>query len=176
METECGGIGVFVRMRPLARFVAPQLFDAAPLLLLLYSVPVDLPLLRIVRLRCCWRVLLCGGALTWTPLIAGTVNHYTAPLGVSENRRTEMKICEAGYYCPGDGRRVNCPAGSYCTAGVSAPTHCPEVSGGRGSSAGGMRRCSAGGTDGCERACVQGRYGSSENLPTSACSGPCLRT
>ncbi|MDR2685465.1 MAG: hypothetical protein LBB23_01675, partial [Rickettsiales bacterium] len=33
--------------------------------------------------------------------------------------------CPSGFTCAGDGKKTECPAGSYCPAGSSAPTLCP---------------------------------------------------
>lgn len=70
----------------------------------------------------------CGGAdricPTGSPLPILVPAGYFSNEDVAEDVRFSMAACPPGYYCPGDGRRYQCPAGTFASHTGSATAEC----------------------------------------------------
>jgi hypothetical protein len=70
----------------------------------------------------------CGGANLICPPGAGYPTlveaGYYSNEDALENYRSSESSCEPGYFCPGDGRRYLCPAGTYADQYGTISTTC----------------------------------------------------
>jgi hypothetical protein len=70
----------------------------------------------------------CGAAHLICPIGSPTPTIVPAGYYSNEDSREElrsyMKVCDPGYYCPGDGRRYLCPNGTYAAEPGSTTPQC----------------------------------------------------
>jgi hypothetical protein len=70
---------------------------------------------------CGWANLICPPGAGYPTLVeAGFYSNEDA----LENFRSSESSCEPGYFCPGDGRRYLCPAGTYADQDGTISTTC----------------------------------------------------